>query len=46
MYKTYDIKRGYIGYDKDERILFPTEKEADEYFEEKKKEEKKKKEDD
>ena len=32
MHKTFDVKVGYVGYDEKERILFPTEEEADEYF--------------
>ena len=35
MYKTYDVKVGTIGYDEEEKLLFPTEEEADEYFQEK-----------
>lgn len=35
MCKTYDVKCGHIGYDDEERILFPTEEEAEEYFREK-----------
>lgn len=35
MCKTYDVKYGTIGYDDEEKILFPTEAEAEEYFREK-----------
>ena len=38
MCKTYDVKDGFIGYDNEERHLFPTDDEAVEYFREKKKE--------
>ena len=35
MCKTYDVKCGTIGYDDKEKLLFPTEEEAEEYFKEK-----------
>lgn len=37
--QTYDVKCGTIGYDENEKILFPTEEEAEEYFKEKEKDE-------
>ena len=35
MCKTYDVKNGTIGYDDEEKLLFPTEEEAIQYFREK-----------
>lgn len=37
-WKTYMIGTGTIGYDKEEKMEFPTEEEAIEYFREKEKE--------
>ena len=35
MYKSFDVKVGTIAYDKEEKLLFPTEQEAEEYFRDK-----------
>ena len=37
--KSFDVKYGTVAYDDEESRLFPTEQEAEEYFEEKRKEE-------